>query len=255
MASWRDGAEYAPTERPDGFATPTAAPLSAAEPWRAPTPGPLAAPEDFDAPESAPLSSVSVRAESTRDPRDPITTVAAALAPAGAPRVDRDPREPIVTSAPRIPGPDWNSDAGAQLPPPTGLPLHRMPPPAVPAPPQPAAAPGFPPPSMPQGAAGPQRVAAPASGAQRQLALVAGALSFLGFLVPSIAPFVLVGAGALGLRTTALTGRAGSWALGVGLATVAVRFVTGSLGEPSVLATLAALGFTFAFVVGGLRRR
>jgi len=249
MASWRDGAEYAPTERPDGFATPTAAPLSAADPWRAPTPGPLAAPADFDAPESAPLSSVSVREESTRDPRDPITTVAAALAPAGAPHVDRDPREPIVTSAPRIPGPDWHSDEGAQLPPPTGLPLHRVHPPAVPAPLPPAAAPGLPPPSVAQ------RAASPASGAQRQLALVAGALSFLGFLVPSIAPFVLVGAGALGLRTTALTGRAGSWALGVGLATVAVRFVTGSLGEPSVLATLAALGFTFAFVVGGLRRR
>lgn len=249
MASWRDGAEYAPTERPDGFATPTAAPLSAAEPWRAPTPGPLAAPADFDAPDSAPLSSVSVRDESTRDPRDPITTVAAALAPTGVAHVDRDPREPIVTSAPRTPGPDWNSDAGAQLPPPTGLPLHRVHPPAVPAPPPPAAAPGLPPPSVPQ------RAASPASGPQRQLALVAGALSFLGFLVPSIAPFVLVGAGALGLRTTALTGRAGSWALGVGLATVAVRLVTGSLGEPSVLATLAALGFTFAFVVGGLRRR
>ena len=37
MASWTDGAEYAPTERPDGFATPRTAPLD-----QAPPPVPLA---------------------------------------------------------------------------------------------------------------------------------------------------------------------------------------------------------------------
>ena len=30
MASWKDGAAYAPTERPDGFATPSTEPLDAA---------------------------------------------------------------------------------------------------------------------------------------------------------------------------------------------------------------------------------
>ena len=33
MASWEDGPEYAPIERPDGFSVPYAAPLSVAEPY------------------------------------------------------------------------------------------------------------------------------------------------------------------------------------------------------------------------------
>ena len=33
MASWEDGPEYAPIERPDGFSVPSAAPLSVTEPY------------------------------------------------------------------------------------------------------------------------------------------------------------------------------------------------------------------------------
>ena len=37
MATWEDGPEYAPIERPDEFSTPDAAPLGATEPYVQPS--------------------------------------------------------------------------------------------------------------------------------------------------------------------------------------------------------------------------
>lgn len=69
MADWRDGAEYAPTERPFGFATPRVAPLSApAEPPSPAVGQPPVAPNDFTAPNAAPLATLAPRIEQARDP-------------------------------------------------------------------------------------------------------------------------------------------------------------------------------------------
>ena len=48
MATWRDGAAYAPETRPDGFASPAADPLPEGEPYRADTPGAIERPLVFD---------------------------------------------------------------------------------------------------------------------------------------------------------------------------------------------------------------
>ncbi|WP_139650896.1 hypothetical protein [Tessaracoccus massiliensis] len=47
MATWKDGAAYAPVERPDGFATPVADPLPAGAPYQPGTPGPMTHPSGF----------------------------------------------------------------------------------------------------------------------------------------------------------------------------------------------------------------
>lgn len=268
MASWRDGAEYAPTERPDGFATPAVAPFPEAEPWRAATPGAVVPPRHFDGPDAEPLAAHAGVDGPRRDPRDAFAVSSMALTPAARGAEPRDPRQPIETSAPRTLGPEWTGSEGSQLPPPTG---PRLPPPtgaplppipAGAAPPAPTGAPQ-PPPAPAQVPYGPPTVPPPPPGmrpvaplrTQKQLALVAAGLGLVAFLVPVTSPFALAAAGALGLRTTALTGRAGAWALGLGIATLGWGLVTDTLGQPSLIASLAGLGFTFAFALGALRSR
>ena len=56
MATWRDGAAYAPETRPDGFATPAAEPLPEGEPYRANTPGADDRPQDVVLPLEAPVA-------------------------------------------------------------------------------------------------------------------------------------------------------------------------------------------------------
>lgn len=254
MATWRDGAEYAPTERPQGFATPTVAPFPEHVPWQAATPGPVAAPAEFEAPRAAPLAPLTAGESPRRDPRDAFTVSTMALAPGTAPGAARDPRQPIVTSATGTTlGPEWDSREGTQLPPPTGAPLFPAPLPPVPRPPAPYAGPL--PSSTRQLPAAPTDRAGQEWRTRRKRAEIAAAVSFLGVLVPIVAPFVLVGAGVLGLRTKPLTGRAGPWALGIGLATLGVGLVTDRLDEPSPVAAVAALVFTIVFLRGGLRQR
>ena len=270
MASWKDGAAYAPTERPHGFATPRAEPLPSSEPWTAPTPGPMAAPAGFDATPQPPLAQLAAGSGPSRDPRDSFTVTSAALAPGPVAGAKRDPREPILTSAPQPVGREWASAMGSQLPAPTGPPLpppgellEPLPPrPAQQSPPpgqmsprraQPGPAPQRPAPQYPAPQApGPVQRPAPQ---QRQLAYIAAGLCFLGFVLPPMSPFVLTAAGALGLRTQSLTGSAGSSALAVGLATLGWQLLTDSLGNASVVGMLASVGFTIAFVVGALKAR
>lgn len=275
MASWKDGAAYAPTERPDGFATPRAEPLSAGEPWRAPTPGPIAAPEGFDAAAQPPLAQLASGARQGRDPRESFAVTGSVLTPGPVAGAKRDPRAPILTSAPQPVGREWASAAGSQLPAPTGPPLP--PPPgelldAAPVPMRPAAGPmpapvaapppgfpparraqtpGAPPPQWPQPAGLPQRPPAQ----QRQLVFIAGGLCFLGLILTPLSPFVLTAAGALGMRTEALTGRAGRSALAIGLALLGWQLISDRLGGDSAVGMIASLVFTIVFVTGGLRSR
>jgi hypothetical protein len=102
MATWEDGPEYAPIERPSDFQTPDAPPLNSAEPYLqaaawAPKGRPI-----FDNPAApvAPLSSlVPVQREEPRDPQKPFAVVTSTMtsdsawgavhwaAPAGPPAV------------------------------------------------------------------------------------------------------------------------------------------------------------------------
>jgi hypothetical protein len=99
MATWEDGPEYAPIERPSDFQSPAAPPLNAAPPhtqlaaW-APKNRPA-----FDSPEGsvAPLSTLTPAREEPRDPQEPFAVVSSTMtsdsawgavhwaSPAGAP--------------------------------------------------------------------------------------------------------------------------------------------------------------------------
>jgi hypothetical protein len=81
MATWEDGPEYAPIERPSDFRNPDAAPLKIAAPYAqmaawAPKNRPV-----FDSPEKpvAPLSTLLPTREEPRDPQEPFAVVSSAM--------------------------------------------------------------------------------------------------------------------------------------------------------------------------------
>ena len=81
MATWQDGPEYAPIERPSDFQDPDAAPLKIAAPYAqmaawAPKNRPV-----FDSPEKpvAPLSTLVPRREEPRDPQEPFAVVSSTM--------------------------------------------------------------------------------------------------------------------------------------------------------------------------------
>ena len=251
MASWMDGAAYAPTERPDGFATPEAEPLSLAVTQEASTPGPVPPPTQLTVAPARPLADLGNPGLRTRDPREPFTPESLALTALGGGSQQRDPRTAfaLTTATAMTPGP----------PPPTGPPLTG--PTGAPLPPPSAGQ--YPPPvatSQQLGASwsaptAPQVAPAPAAGAasQRTLARVAAGLSLGGFLLSMMAPFLLIAAGILGLRTKRLTGPTGIVVLCIGIAIVLLQLLTGSLGEGNWLYAVAALGSGFAFATGSMR--
>lgn len=111
MAQWQDGAEYAPAERPDGFATPRTPPLSAAPQAPHPAEGlPLQAPDAFQ-PSPVPVPPLSALVPSTAPTRDPhqafdsgMTIVegsawGSAHSASSTNHPSWDPTKPIVTSA------------------------------------------------------------------------------------------------------------------------------------------------------------
>lgn len=115
MATWRDGAAYAPVARPDGFAAPVAPELSIAPPRDPGTPGEVPPPAAMTAPkDTLPLGAVAAQPRDARNPREAFSVATALLTAAST---ERDPRQPIMTSAPR------QSPVGDELPPPTGAPL------------------------------------------------------------------------------------------------------------------------------------
>jgi len=85
MATWQDGPEYAPLERPDVFALPPVAPLEVGAP---PAPLPTAPPDRprFDSPAQpvAPLAALVPVPADLRDPQQPFAVVADTLTAAGA---------------------------------------------------------------------------------------------------------------------------------------------------------------------------
>lgn len=242
MATWRDGAAYAPTERPDGFATPVAEPLTAKEPWRAPTPGPIGPPRALDAPDAKPLHAVADTPPPSRDPRAAFEVASSLLTatPAGA---TRDPRQPIIVAGSSL------TDT-AQPPPPTGEPLPLPPPEGV-APPPPGSwpAPGVavdrfqpPYPQRPSGPTEEQRTS-------RNLVMLAAGLTFAGFILTNAAPWALLVAGLLAIRTRGTAQRLGRIAAGAGGAVIVLQFLTGTAGEGHWFPALLSLGCSFGFAL------
>ncbi|MEL4358604.1 MULTISPECIES: hypothetical protein [unclassified Luteococcus] len=140
MADWTDGAEYAPVERPDAFATPRAAALGVEERPPSPAEGkPVQPPQTYQQPQVAPLEELTPRVSDPRDPTTPFNTVVAADSAWGAVHAGGgwNPRMPLGPTAPDPQAPDF--------PPPSGAPSQATP--AFPSPqfPPPGASPAAPP--------------------------------------------------------------------------------------------------------------
>lgn len=238
MASWKDGAAYAPTERPDGFATPRTDPLPAGAPYSAATPGPMAPPRGFDVAQQAPLASIAAEPPVRRDPRESFAVSSMLLTVAPGVEAKRDPLQAFVTS----------SGSVDDLPPPTGQPLALPPPTGAPLVPGEMFAP---PTGQPVRTS---TVLSPQAKAERSLVWTAIGLLVLGFAFSPAAAFVLLVAGGMGMRTTRFTGQFGRYALIAGVTFLAWQLVTGSLGSANWLAGLVSLGFVFAYVVGVMRQ-
>ena len=240
MASWTDGPEYAPVERPAAFAAPVALPLDDAPPRQDLSAGaPVAPPTAFE------------------QPRDPVPALAA-LAPSDGPH--RDPQSPfqvqsaIVTagsawgaahSAPAVAAPNRQASSG---------PVWTADQPYTSAYSPPAQATGFPAPGTPQwfgpGADwAPPAPRVPATLANAVQASTYGLLIVLavGGLVTLLSPFLL----GVGLELSSQVGYRRSQvrlafivALGVSLASGAVPIATGQgidavMGMVGVVSLLA----------------
>ncbi len=263
MATWRDGAAYAPVERPDGFATPIAPELSVAPPKASVTPGSVPPPEAVHPPDgTTPLKAVEVKPRTTRNPREAFSVASALLTATSS---ARDPRQPFATSAAshaadeELPPP-----SGPPLPPPTGTPLAAPAPqpaqPAQPAQPQghPGAPQSWPAPSPVPGAPQWQHVPPPPPALtptlakpQRTIAGVALFLFIVAFLVPSTGAITVTVAGVLLLRLPARLGMVGRIATAGGAMAIAWGVFTGTLTEGNWLLTLGAIwmiGATIAYM-------
>lgn len=97
MVSWSDGVEYAPTERPDGFAMPRTSPLELPAKALSPAGGhPDAAPSTYhDAPGRRPLETLVPSSGPRRDPHAAFS----AGPPDGFASSSFDPRAPMATTA------------------------------------------------------------------------------------------------------------------------------------------------------------
>ncbi len=257
MASWKDGAAYAPVERPDGFATPKTAPLEEAPPYQATTPGAVGRPRAFDAQPQPPLAQLQVVDRVTRDPKESFTVASMLLSEAPAGPDGRDPRKPFTTSASR-----YNDE----LPPPTGRPL--APPSSQPLPPPtgrplapPSGSPWAPPgqrlPGQPlawsgQGPRPYTKQPAGANATARGLIYAAAGLCVVGAILWGLAGLTLIVAGALTSQTTARTKH--MWLIAIGLG--ALAFVINAI-EPATgpLWGIASVGMGVAYLVLGLRER
>ncbi len=248
MASWTDGAAYAPIERPDGFAEPEVEPLARTASSIAPTEGAVPPPQDFrhDTP-AIPLELLSPEQPSHRNPTQPFVVSGGLMTTASSMgrHTARDPRTPFVGQR----GPIHTPTPGT-LPPPTGEPLALGPD----APPRPA------------GAAVDTLMSSPAArqpvrrgrsaqemSTQRTLVFLAVACCVLGFTIGAAAPYMLIAAGGLSLRATFLTGNAGVWAIGVALALLVAGFIVAPELEV-LLGRLASLSFGIWFITSAASR-
>lgn len=254
MASWTDGAAYAPIERPDGFATPEVEPLSQPPAKTAATPGAVPPPSQFTQNVVLPpLDRISTAAPPSRNPSEPFLVLGGLMTTASSmdSLAARDPLTPFQSSQRDTDYSDIDT-----LPPPTGQPL-----------PGPAGQP-FPPPSpggfgtpvQPGAGGGPFRttMSPQETQAQRTLAVLGIVCCVIGFTIGTGAPVLLFIAGLLSLRAGKLTGKAGFWAMGSGLALI----MFGILLEPGaeiVWGRIACFAFAIwlvsAIVRGSKRTR
>ena len=142
MATWEDGPEYAPLERPAEFTSPAAAPLDEASPVVVgATPAPIARPQFSDPPgHVAPLSTLVPVVEDPRDPQLPFAVATTNLTSGSA----------WGSAHGGLPSPAPLQPAPAQPALPATAYSLASPAPAVPADSWPAAAPvpgGYPPPA------------------------------------------------------------------------------------------------------------
>lgn len=248
MASWTDGAAYAPIERPDGFATPEVEPLAHATSPVVSTPGAIPPPHEFrqSAP-VAPLEHVRTAPPPRRNPSDPFLVSGGLMTTPSSlgQHAGRDPRTPFHVRRDAD-----DTDAVDALPPPTGAPLAF-------------------PMGEPQNPAGGGLDALMSSGmsrrpsspgkspqemsTQRTLVFLAVACCVLGFTIGVVAPYMLIAAGILSLRAAFLTGTAGAWAVGVGLALIVAGFIV-QPGLEVLFGRLASLSFGIWFVSATLGR-
>ncbi|GAA1834823.1 hypothetical protein [Microlunatus capsulatus] len=86
MATWEDGPEYAPLERPAEFTTPAAEPLDVAPPRYQPAAGAPVERPRFDGPDAPvpPLAALVPVVADLRDPEQPFDVVSSTLTPGSA---------------------------------------------------------------------------------------------------------------------------------------------------------------------------
>jgi hypothetical protein len=131
MATWEDGPEYAPIERPDEFSTPDAAPLGATEPYVQPSANaPIQRPA-FGDPQAPVIALVDLvpAPEVERDPTLPYEVVSSAVTSGDSAWTavhSQPPTSPIATSAS-----PWTG--GSSIPPAAGWPYAPMTTSALPA--------------------------------------------------------------------------------------------------------------------------
>ncbi|GAA1427122.1 hypothetical protein GCM10009616_03410 [Microlunatus lacustris] len=185
MATWEDGPEYAPVERPAEFTSPGAAPLETAPPHVQPAAGAPVERPQFDHPSApvAPLAALVPVVEDVRDPEQPFTVVSSNLTSGSA----------------------WGSAHGG--PPGTALAPQALPAPALVAPAP--APPGFPAPGTPQwfgpGPYGEQPATSRVDARQVLAAATPGLLAVLGLgaIIFILAPVMVAVAFALRSRVRA----------------------------------------------------
>lgn len=234
MATWKDGAAYAPLERPDGFATPVADPLPTAPPYRADTPGPMDHPQGFAPLEQPPLRQLGTKPNDARDPQTEFNVARLAMTSGPESVPSRDPKRAFALSN----GAAVTSDP----PPPTGAPL------AVP-PPMPGYVGQYGGQWAPPGQVGWSAAPAQDVRSSRTLCWVAAVLAGCGLIFSPGAPFLLIIAGALGIRTRAISKSLGPIALSVGVLGLALQLFTGTLGNYNALLALLSMAVSIGFIV------
>lgn len=128
MATWEDGPEYAPIERPADFQTPIAPPLTTAPPHTQPAAWAPKGRPDFDDPSIpvTPLATlIPARREEPRDPEEPFTVVASTMTTDSAwgavhwagPTAAMGPSGQPVGATAAASG-AWHPPSGAPYPPP-----------------------------------------------------------------------------------------------------------------------------------------
>ena len=243
MATWEDGPEYAPLERPEEFTSPAVEPLDVAPP--PPVPAPLPAQRPLFAGPSvpvAPLAALVPAPADDRDPQQPFAVVSSNLTSGSAWGSAHQP----VPLAPALPaGPAFGPTAPfgaapvpqpwpALAPTPTPAPWPSAQQPSAPF--SPAASP-FPAPGTPQwfgpGAYGEQPQPGPVGPRQVLDAATPGLLLVLGIgaLIFVLSPLMLVIAFALSSRVTAAQA-AVRRALGIALAVVGFFGLVGLTQAP-----------------------